>query len=79
MTESLYIAGCLIVIAFCLGYILGGRHEARYWADHADNGSLNHKGKFFKVSAEGSCIAHRSWTPDPTRPGTPYPPPRKEG
>ena len=44
-----------VVVAFALGFCLGGRQEAWYWADHGDKGgSVHHKGKFYVVKPEGS-------------------------
>jgi hypothetical protein len=45
----------LIFLAFCVGLLMGGRAEARYWADHAeDGGAVHHKGTFYIVTKEGS-------------------------
>lgn len=37
-------------IGACIGLFIGGRMEASYWADHADNGDLHHRGTFYRIT-----------------------------
>lgn len=44
----------LVVLAFALGFCVGGRHEARYWAMHDGGTPVHHRKRFYYVRAERS-------------------------
>lgn len=55
--ETICIIAVSIIGALCWGYVLGGRSADQYWADHADNGSVCHKGKFYRVTDTRTLLA----------------------
>ena len=53
MSDLTVLAFAVPVITLCLGFIIGGRMEASYWAEHGENGgSVHHRGKFYRIFGE---------------------------